>query len=76
VSEQPSASELLRRPGAYLSRSHLRDLGLGRSAIDAVFRELEVIVFPGTSKPMIRRDDYMALVEASSYGNDRVRPTR
>jgi hypothetical protein len=75
VNARPSAAELLERPGALLTRSHLRELGLGRSAIDAVFRELDVVVFPGSSRPMIRREDYLALVEASTYGNDRVRAT-
>ena len=56
-----------------LTRSHLRDLGLGRSAIDAVFRQLDVYVFPGSSRPHIRREDYLALVEASRYNDDRVR---
>lgn len=71
----PTAAELLGTPGALLTRSHLRDLGLGRSAIDAVFRELDVVVFPGSTRPHIKRDDYVALVEASTYADDRVRPT-
>ena len=33
-------------PGALLSRSHLRELGLERRAVDAVFRELDVVVLP------------------------------
>lgn len=70
---RPSAAELLGTPGALLTRSHLRELGLGRSAVDAVFRELEVIVFPGSSRPHVRREDYLALVEASTYSDDRVR---
>lgn len=73
MSGQPTAAELLETPGALLTRTHLRDLGLGRSAVDAVFRELEVIVFPGSSRPHIRREDYLALVERSTYGADRVR---
>lgn len=70
---QPSAAELLATPGALLTRSHLRDLGLGRSAIDAIFRQLDVVVFPGSSRPHVRVEDYLALVDASTYGNDRVR---
>ena len=73
MSGQPSASELLATPGALLTRSHLRDLGLGRSAIDAVFRELDVVVFPGSTRPHIRRDEYVQLEEKSTYGKHRVR---
>ena len=71
-----SVSELLRTPGALLSRSHLRELGLERRAIDAVFRELPVVALPAYSRPMIRADDYRELVERSTYRGDRVRPTR
>lgn len=67
------AAELLRTEGALLTRSHLRELGLGRSAIDAVFRACDVIVFPGSSRPMIRREDYLALLDRSTFGDDRVR---
>jgi hypothetical protein len=69
----PTAAELLDTPGSLLTRSHLRELGLGRSAIDAVFRRLPVIVFPGSSRPHVRRDDYLELVEQSIYDDDRVR---
>jgi hypothetical protein len=34
VSERPSASELLKTPDAVLNRSHLRELGWQRGAID------------------------------------------
>lgn len=69
----PSAAELLATPGALLTRSHLRELGLGRAAIDAVFRACEVVVFPGSSRPHIRREEYLQLVESSTYGDGRVR---
>ena len=71
----PSAAELLETPGALLTRTHLRELGLGRSAIDAVFRQLEVIVFAGSSRPHVRRDDYLKLVQRSTYSAERVRLT-
>lgn len=71
----PTAAELLATPGALLTRSHLRELGLGRAAIDAVFRALDVVVFPDSSRPHIRRDDYVRLVEDSTYGPGRVRLT-
>jgi hypothetical protein len=72
---RPSPTELLRTPGALLTRSHLRGLGLERRAIDAVFRALPVVVLPGYSRPMIRAEQYLALVEQFTYRDDRVRPT-
>jgi hypothetical protein len=71
----PTASELLETPGALLTRSHLRDLGLGRAAIDAVFRKLDNVVFPETRTPHVRRDDYLELVAESIYNEHRVRLT-
>ena len=43
--------------------------------VDAVFRELDVVVFPGSRRPAIKREDYLALLERSTYRDDRVRPT-
>jgi len=73
VSIRPSASELLATPGALLSRSHLRELGLERRAVDAVFRELDVVVLPGYSRPLVRADEYLDLLTRSTYSGDRVR---
>jgi hypothetical protein len=47
VSERPSAAELLKTPGALLSRTDLRELGLERRAVDAVFRALPTVHLPG-----------------------------
>jgi hypothetical protein len=69
----PAAAHLLETPGALMTRSHLRELGLGRAAIDAIFRELDVIVFPGSSRPHVRREDYLELIERSTYDTNRVR---
>ena len=74
VSRRPSSAQLLVTPGALLTRSHLRQLGLERRAVDAVFRALPVVSLPGYSRPMIRADDYVALVEQHTYRGDRVRP--
>jgi hypothetical protein len=63
-----------RSPGRLLSRSDLRDLGLERRAIDATFAALPVVRLPGYARPMIREADYLELLEASSYADDRVRP--
>jgi hypothetical protein len=74
VNEQSSVEELLTRPHAHLNRSHLRELGLGRNAIDAIFRALPVFVPPGYSRPMILVADYLAFVDDHTYADDRVRP--
>lgn len=72
--QRPSAAKLLETPGALLTRSHLRGLGLERRAIDAVFRTLPVVALPGYSRPMIRAREYLELVEEHTYRDDRVRP--
>jgi len=76
VSERPAAAERLGNPEALLSRSDLRELGLERRAVDAVFRACPVVVFPGYSRPLVRVSDYRALVDQSTYSGDRVRPCR
>jgi hypothetical protein len=71
---RPDAVERLANPDAFLSRSDLRDLGLERRAVDAVFRACPVVALPGYRRPLIRVSDYLALVEESTYRGDRVRP--
>jgi hypothetical protein len=74
---RPTAAELLETPDALLTRTHLRDLGLERRAVDAVFRECPTIQLPGYSRPLVRVSDYLGLVEGSTYCDrcgDRVRP--
>jgi len=74
VSNRPAATDLLDTPGALLTRSHLRELGLERRAVDAIFRACQVVVLPGYSRPLVRVEDYRALLEASVYdGRTRVR---
>ena len=70
------ARELLDTPGALLNRSHLRELGLERRAVDAVFRALPVVALPGYSRPLIRAEQYLELVEHHTFRGDRVRPIR
>lgn len=70
---RPNAVELLRTPGALLTRTDLRALGLERRAVDAVFRALPVVCLPGYARPMVRAEDYVSLLERSLYGDDRVR---
>jgi hypothetical protein len=55
----PAPHERINQPGALLSRSDLRDLGLERRY----------------ARPLVRAEDYMALVESSTFRGDRVRPT-
>jgi hypothetical protein len=69
-----TAQELLETPDALLTRSHLRELGLERRAVDAVFRALPVVALPGYSRPMIRAEEYRELIARSTYNGDRVRP--
>ncbi len=69
-----AATDLLETPGALLTRTHLRELGLERRAVDAVFRALPVVALPGYSRPMIRAEQYLGLVDQHTYRDDRVRP--
>jgi hypothetical protein len=73
--ERPSAAQLLETPGAFLTRTHLRELGLDRRAVDAVFRGVPVVVLPGYSRPLIRVEDYLAFLSEHTYRGDRVRAT-
>jgi hypothetical protein len=69
----PSVAELLATPDALLTRSHLRELGLERRAVDAVFRACPIVALPGYSRPVIRVRDYLALLAESTYdGRTRV----
>lgn len=75
MSERPTAVELVEQGTGLLTRSHLRELGLERRAVDAVFRELPVVAFPGYTRTMVRVEDYLELVAACTYRGDRVRPS-
>jgi hypothetical protein len=70
-----AATALLDAPDALLTRTHLRELGLERRAVDAVFRALAVVALPGYSRPMIRVRDYLELIENYTFRDDRVRPS-
>ena len=75
VAGRRSPTHLLDTPGALLTRTDLRELGLERRAIDAVFRRLPVVALPGYARPMIRAEHYLELVEQHTYRDDRVRPS-
>ena len=63
MSARPTAAERLENPDALLSRTDLRELGLERRAVDAVFRAFPVVVFEGYSRPLVTVRDYLELVE-------------
>jgi hypothetical protein len=73
VTGRPTAAQLLETPGAMLSRTHLHQLGWERRAVDAILRELDVVVLPGYSRPHVRVEDYLDLLKRCRYGNDCVR---
>jgi hypothetical protein len=64
---RPTAAELIANPEALLNRSHLRELGLERRAVDAVFRACPIVALPGYSRPVIRVRDYLALLANSTH---------
>jgi hypothetical protein len=72
--KRPAATDLLAKPEALLTRSDLRELGLERRAVDAVFRALPVVALPGYSRPLVRVEDYRELVARNTFRDDRVRP--
>lgn len=69
----PPASDLIATPGALLTRTHLRELGLERRAIDAVFRALPTVTVPGYSRVMVKAADFVELIERQTDDGDRVR---
>jgi hypothetical protein len=74
VSERRTAAELLTTPDALLTRSHLRELGLERRAVDAIVRAVPAVVLPGYSRPLVRVRDFLTLLEESTYdGRSKVR---
>jgi hypothetical protein len=69
---RPTAAELLEMPSALLSRTHLRELGYERRAVDAIFRSCPVVALPRYSRPLIRVADYTAFLERCTYDGTRV----
>jgi hypothetical protein len=72
----PDLAERLAQPDALLSRTDLRQLGLGRRAADAIFRELPVVFLPGYSRGFVTVRDYQQLIADNTYTADRVRQAR
>jgi hypothetical protein len=40
-----------------------------------VFKQLEIVSYPGYSRPMVKVEDFVRLTAESTYGRGRVRPT-
>jgi hypothetical protein len=74
MSRPVTAVDLLTRPSALLTRSHLRELGLERRAVDAVIRGCPTVHLPGYARPLVRVEDYLAFVAEHTYVGDHVRP--
>ena len=75
MSTVPPPADRLGRPDAFLSRTDLRELGLERRAVDAIFGRCPNVILPGYSRPLIRVAEYLALIEESTYrGRERVHP--
>ena len=67
-------SERLNCPEAVLSRSDVAELGYSRRAVDAIFRDLPVLVLPGFTRPLVRVSDYLEHVQRHTYRDgERVR---
>jgi hypothetical protein len=75
VTRRLTARQLLENPAALLTRSHLRELGLERRAVDAVFRAQPEVKLPGYSRTLVRVRDYHDLIDSNTYRGDRVMPT-
>lgn len=73
MSAAPPPAERLANADAFLSRTDLRELGLERRAVDAIFRALPIIALPGYSRPLVKVADYLELLERSTYDDSRVR---
>jgi hypothetical protein len=60
---------------AVLSRSAVRELGWERRAIDAIFRDCDMLAITGSSRPVITVAAYRECLKRCTYNGDRVRPT-
>ena len=59
----PSARELLETPGALLTRTHLRESASNAERSTQSSALLAVVSLPGYSRPMIRAEEFLELVE-------------
>jgi hypothetical protein len=49
-----------------------RELGVTRSASEAIMRQVPTVQIPGLRKVFVRRSDVARLLEASTFGKDQV----
>jgi hypothetical protein len=70
---RPPVEELLRCPDAYLHRGDLFALGLGRRAVDAIFKAIGQDV-PGCSRPVVNVGDWLTYREEFTHRGGRIRP--
>ena len=63
MAPKPAASNLQKTPGAMLTSTHLRYLGWTRTHIDAILRAYPTVILPGTRRPVLRVEDYLAYLE-------------
>ena len=70
MSDRPGLGDL----AEFATRQDLAALGLGRAAVDAIFRALPVVAVPGVRRVYVRRDDVVAFLAEHTYADDRVRP--
>jgi hypothetical protein len=57
-----------------LTRTDLRELGLERRAVDAVFRALPTVHLAGYARPLIRVEDLKLIAERTYDGRTSVLP--
>jgi hypothetical protein len=53
----------------------VRELGWERRAIDAIFRDCDMLAITGSSRPVITVAAYRECLKRCTYNGDRVRPT-
>lgn len=58
----------------FMDRKMLADeTGFARSTIDWIFRQVNVVAFPGHRKVYVRRADVVRLIDEGTFTKDRVR---
>jgi hypothetical protein len=72
-----AAHERLERREGLLSKADLERLGLPRRAVDAVFRALPNVEFPGFSRAFVHAKDFSSYLDEHTYdGRSKVKPSR
>lgn len=59
-------------PALLDSRALRAELGVSRSAAEAIMRQVPSVVIPGLRKSYCRRDDVLALLERQTFGKREV----